>query len=89
MTLELHATPEEVMRAVEALQEFGQARQVPDKATLRPGAGAGGMRQQHRQPRVASVTRGRRSASPSNTRAARWSSSCATAARSLIPRRPP
>jgi anti-sigma regulatory factor (Ser/Thr protein kinase) len=32
MTLELHATPEEVMRAVEALQEFGQARQVPDKA---------------------------------------------------------
>jgi anti-sigma regulatory factor (Ser/Thr protein kinase) len=32
MTLELHATPEEVMRAVETLQEFGQARQVPDKA---------------------------------------------------------
>ena len=32
MTLELHATPEEVMRAVEAMQEFGQARQVPDKA---------------------------------------------------------
>jgi anti-sigma regulatory factor (Ser/Thr protein kinase) len=32
MTLELHATPEEVMRAVKALQEFGQARQVPDKA---------------------------------------------------------
>ena len=31
MTLELHATPEEVMRAVEALQEFGQARQVPEK----------------------------------------------------------
>jgi anti-sigma regulatory factor (Ser/Thr protein kinase) len=31
MTLELHATPEEVMRAVEALQEFGQVRQVPDK----------------------------------------------------------
>jgi serine/threonine-protein kinase RsbW len=31
MTLELHATPEEVMRAVEALQEFGQARQVPQK----------------------------------------------------------
>ena len=32
MTLELHATPEEVMRAVEALQEFGRASQVPDKA---------------------------------------------------------
>ena len=31
MRLELHATPEEVMRAVEALQEFGHARQVPEK----------------------------------------------------------
>ena len=31
MTLELHATPEEVMRAVDALQQFGQARQVPEK----------------------------------------------------------
>ncbi len=31
MTLELHATPEEVMRAVEALQEFGEARQIPGK----------------------------------------------------------
>ena len=31
MTLELHATPEEVMRAVDALQAFGQARQVPEK----------------------------------------------------------
>jgi anti-sigma regulatory factor (Ser/Thr protein kinase) len=31
MTLELHATPEEVMRAVEALQEFGEARQIPAK----------------------------------------------------------
>ena len=31
MTLELHATPEEVMRAVEALQQFGQARQVPER----------------------------------------------------------
>jgi anti-sigma regulatory factor (Ser/Thr protein kinase) len=31
MTLELHATPEEVMRAVDALQEFGRARQVPEK----------------------------------------------------------
>jgi anti-sigma regulatory factor (Ser/Thr protein kinase) len=29
MTLELKATPEEVMRAVEALQEFGEARQIP------------------------------------------------------------
>jgi len=32
MTLELHATSQEVMRAVEAFQEFGQARQVPAKA---------------------------------------------------------
>lgn len=31
MTLELHATPEEVMRAVEALQKFGEARQIPGK----------------------------------------------------------
>ncbi len=31
MRLELRATPEEVMRAVEALQEFGHAKQVPDK----------------------------------------------------------
>jgi anti-sigma regulatory factor (Ser/Thr protein kinase) len=30
MTLELHATPEEVMRAVDALQELGQARQVAE-----------------------------------------------------------
>lgn len=31
MKLELKATPEEVMRAVEALQEFGQARQLPER----------------------------------------------------------
>lgn len=31
MTLDLHATPEEVMRAVEALQGFGEARQIPAK----------------------------------------------------------
>ena len=31
MTLELHATPEEVMRAVEALQAFGKTNQVPEK----------------------------------------------------------
>ena len=31
MILELHATPQEVMRAVEALQEFGRARQVGEK----------------------------------------------------------
>jgi anti-sigma regulatory factor (Ser/Thr protein kinase) len=31
MTLELHATPEEVMRAVEALQEFAQKQQIPEK----------------------------------------------------------
>ena len=31
MTLEFHATPEDVMRAVEALQQFGQARHLPEK----------------------------------------------------------
>ena len=31
MTLELQATPEEVMRAVEALQEFGREQQVAEK----------------------------------------------------------
>lgn len=31
MKLELRATPEEVMRAVDALREFGQANQVPEK----------------------------------------------------------
>jgi anti-sigma regulatory factor (Ser/Thr protein kinase) len=30
--LDLNATPEEVMRAVETLQEFGQSRRVPEKA---------------------------------------------------------
>jgi anti-sigma regulatory factor (Ser/Thr protein kinase) len=30
MTLELHATPEEVMRAVEALHDFAQAQHLPD-----------------------------------------------------------
>src|ERR1019366_3091412 len=30
MTLELHATPDEVMRAVDALQELGHARQVAE-----------------------------------------------------------
>jgi anti-sigma regulatory factor (Ser/Thr protein kinase) len=34
MKLELHATPEEVMRAVEALREFGAARQVPEKTVF-------------------------------------------------------
>jgi anti-sigma regulatory factor (Ser/Thr protein kinase) len=29
MTLELHATPHEVMRAVEAFEEFGRAQSVP------------------------------------------------------------
>jgi serine/threonine-protein kinase RsbW len=32
MTLELHATPEEVMRAVEALQQMGQSIHLPEKA---------------------------------------------------------
>jgi serine/threonine-protein kinase RsbW len=31
MTLELHATPEEVMRAVEALQEFGRKMQLGER----------------------------------------------------------
>ena len=31
MKLELKATPEEVMRAVEALQDFGRARRVPER----------------------------------------------------------
>lgn len=31
MTLELRATPEEVMRAVEALQEFARTQQLPEK----------------------------------------------------------
>jgi len=34
MTLELHATPEEVMRAVEALQEYAHAQGVPEKAVF-------------------------------------------------------
>jgi anti-sigma regulatory factor (Ser/Thr protein kinase) len=29
--LELHATPEEVMRAVESLQEFGRSKGIPEK----------------------------------------------------------
>jgi serine/threonine-protein kinase RsbW len=32
MTMELRATPEEVMRAVEALQQFAQAQGVPEKS---------------------------------------------------------
>ena len=32
MTLELNATPEEVMRGVETLQEFAKSQGVPDKA---------------------------------------------------------
>jgi len=31
MDLELHATPEEVMRAVETLQAYGQAQGLPEK----------------------------------------------------------
>ena len=34
MTLDLHATPEEVMRAVEALQQFAQAQGVPEKSVF-------------------------------------------------------
>jgi anti-sigma regulatory factor (Ser/Thr protein kinase) len=32
MTLELHATPAEVMRAVEALQDYGRTEGIPDQA---------------------------------------------------------
>ncbi len=31
MTLELHATPQEVMRAVQAFEEFARAKRVPEK----------------------------------------------------------
>ena len=31
MTLELRATPEEVMRAVETLQQFAQAKGIPER----------------------------------------------------------
>jgi serine/threonine-protein kinase RsbW len=31
MNLELHATPDEVMRAVDALREFGEQQGVPDR----------------------------------------------------------
>ncbi len=34
MILELHATPEEVMRAVQALQEFARARRIPEKTVF-------------------------------------------------------
>ena len=34
MTLELHATPEEVMRAVAALQEFARTHQAPEKVVF-------------------------------------------------------
>lgn len=34
MTLELHATSKEVMRAVEAFQEFAQAQLIPEKAVF-------------------------------------------------------
>ena len=34
MILELHATPEEVMRAVETLQQFARAQGVPEKTVF-------------------------------------------------------
>ena len=34
MILQLHATPEEVMRAVEAFQEFARARQMPERTVF-------------------------------------------------------
>ena len=34
MTLELHATPEEVMRAVDALREFGRAQCLSEKTVF-------------------------------------------------------
>jgi sigma-B regulation protein RsbU (phosphoserine phosphatase) len=33
--LELHATPQDVMRAVEALQQFGRERGIPDRELFR------------------------------------------------------
>jgi anti-sigma regulatory factor (Ser/Thr protein kinase) len=36
MTLDLEATPEEVMRAVEALQDFGRGHGIPDKHLFGP-----------------------------------------------------
>jgi anti-sigma regulatory factor (Ser/Thr protein kinase) len=34
MKMEVHATPEEVMRAVEALREFGRVKQLPDNVVF-------------------------------------------------------
>jgi serine/threonine-protein kinase RsbW len=34
VTLELHATPEEVMRAVEAFQQFARTQQIPEKTAF-------------------------------------------------------
>lgn len=34
MTLELHATPEEVMRAVEAWRSYARAQQIPEKTVF-------------------------------------------------------
>ncbi len=34
MTLELHASPEEVMRAVEALQDYAKAQGIPDQTSF-------------------------------------------------------
>jgi anti-sigma regulatory factor (Ser/Thr protein kinase) len=34
VTLELHATPEEVMRAVEAFQEFVRVQQIPERTAF-------------------------------------------------------
>lgn len=34
MTLDLHATPEEVMRAVEALQEYARNEGIPERAAF-------------------------------------------------------
>ena len=35
MTLELHASPQEVMRAVEALREFAKAKHIPEETIFR------------------------------------------------------
>ncbi len=34
MTLNLHASPQEVMRAVEALQEYARARDIPERTVF-------------------------------------------------------
>ena len=81
--------PEEVMRAVEALQAFGEERRDRHEDPLRPHARAGGMRQQHRQPRAATRRARRFHVTFEHTERRAWSSNCAIPARSSIRRKRP